>query len=131
MRWNKNIKNGLVIITNTFVLYTFTCLSFKVVNNLHQKNAISNYNSNTIRATYPNYEKENIKYVVKIFEDFATNEFLRENILDFQFITSNRTKEELVWKIVRNTTVLNRFIPFYVKDLFKEEVIFLCNEFNY
>ena len=64
----------------------------------------------------------------KIFEDFATNEFLRENILDFQFITSNRTKEELVWKIVRNTTVLNRFIPFYVKDLFKEEVIFLCNE---
>ena len=64
----------------------------------------------------------------KIFEDFATSEFLRDNILDFQFVTSNRTKEELTWKIVRNTTVLNRFIPFYVKDLFKEEVIFLCNE---
>ena len=67
----------------------------------------------------------------KIFEDFATSEFLRDNILDFQFVTSNRTKEELTWKIVRNTTVLNRFIPFYVKDLFKEEVIFLCNELHY
>ena len=64
----------------------------------------------------------------KIFEDFATSEFLRDNILDFQFVTSNRTKEDLVWKIVRNTTVLNRFIPFYVKELYKEEIIFLCNE---
>lgn len=65
---------------------------------------------------------------IKIFEDFTTNEFLRENILDFQFVTSNRTKDELIWKIVRNGTVLNRFIPFYVKDLYKEEIIFLCNE---
>ena len=65
---------------------------------------------------------------IKIFEDFTTNEFLRENILDFQFVTSNRTKDELIWKIVRNGTVLNRFIPFYVKDLFKEEVVFICNE---
>ena len=48
----------------------------------------------------------------KILEDFATKEFLRENILDFQFVVSNRTKEELIWKIVMNTTVLNRFIPF-------------------
>ena len=65
---------------------------------------------------------------IKIFEDFATSEFLRDNILDFQFVTSNRTKEELTWKIVRNTTVLNRFIPFYVKKLYKDEIIFLCNE---
>ena len=64
----------------------------------------------------------------KILENFATKEFLLENILDFQFVTSNRTKEELIWKIVRNTTVLNRFIPFYTKELYKNEIIFLCNE---
>ena len=64
----------------------------------------------------------------KILEDFATKEFLRENIIDFQFVTSNRTKEELIWKIDRNTTVLNRFIPFYTKELYKNEIIFLCNE---
>lgn len=64
----------------------------------------------------------------KIFEDYSTNEFLRENIIDFQFDVSNKTKEELVWKIVRNTTVLNRFIPLYVKELSNYEIIFLCNE---
>ena len=71
MNWIKNIKDGLVIMLITLALYTLTCLSFYVVNNLTQKNATSSYNSNTIRATYPNYEQENFKYAVKIFEDYA------------------------------------------------------------
>lgn len=71
MNWIKNIKDGLIIITSTFALYSLTCLSFYLVNNMDQKNAPSKYDSSTIRATYPNYEQENIEYAVKIFEDYA------------------------------------------------------------
>jgi hypothetical protein len=71
MSWIKNIKNGLVVITSTFVLYSLISFTFYLVNNLDQKNAPSKYDSNTIRATYPNYEQENLKYAVKIFEDYA------------------------------------------------------------
>jgi hypothetical protein len=35
------------------------------------KHAASTYNSNTIRATYPNYEQENRQFAVKIFEDYS------------------------------------------------------------
>jgi len=71
MNWINNIKNGLVIIASTFALYSLICLPFYFLNTLDQKNAPNKYDSNTIRATYPNYEQENIKYAVKIFEDYA------------------------------------------------------------
>lgn len=71
MSWIKNIKDGLVILISSLALYTITCLAFDLINNLPEEHATGDYNSNTIRATYPNYEKENIKFSVKIFEDFA------------------------------------------------------------
>ena len=64
----------------------------------------------------------------KILENFTTKEFLRDSVVEFEFITSNKTKDELVWRMVRNNTVLNRFIPFYVKDLYKDGLIWLCNK---
>ena len=71
MSWTKGIKDALLITVNSIVLYSVTCLVFSLINKLPEDHAASAYDSNTIRATYPNYEQENIEFAVKIFEDYA------------------------------------------------------------
>lgn len=71
MSWIEKINNAFFIAISSFVLYSMTCFVFYKVNNLPIEGTTRPYNSNTIRATYPNYEQEDIEFAVKIFEEYA------------------------------------------------------------
>lgn len=71
MNRTKTIRDVSIITATSILLYSMICVVFYEINNRPVENDVGNYNSNTIRATYPNYEKEEIKYAVAIFEDYA------------------------------------------------------------
>lgn len=74
MSWVQRAKDIFLISFLSLALYSITSAVFYSVNRLSEENSDYTYNSNTIRATYPNYEQEDIKFSTKIFEDYAAPE---------------------------------------------------------
>ena len=71
MNWIKAIKNTVITTAITVVLYTIICLGFYSLNRPPTKPSDQPYNSNTIRATYPNYSREPRNDAITLFKDYA------------------------------------------------------------
>ena len=71
MSWTKNARDLITISSITLILYSFTCAGFYFAIYSYEKSADMAYDSNTIRATYPNYASEDHDWALSIFEDYA------------------------------------------------------------
>ena len=71
MNWTKKIKNIVTTTTITIILYTIVCFGFYYLNRPTTYLSEQTHDTNTIRATYPNYSQEDSKDAVRIFTDYA------------------------------------------------------------
>ena len=60
---------GLVLLI-TLLLYTLVCLVFRGLPIPHETGADGSYDSNLVRATYPNYHSEDFDHALAIFEGY-------------------------------------------------------------
>lgn len=67
----KEARELVLVLLITLVLYTLICFIFQGLLNSQEKAVIAGYNSNVIRATYPNYQNEDFDYARTIFEEYS------------------------------------------------------------
>lgn len=113
MSWTKNARDLIAISSITLILYSFTCAGFYFAIYSYEKSADMAYDSNTIRATYPNYASEDHDWALSIFEDYAAPKTSYRSFIAYrrqaydgeaviigedQFRKSiNHSKQESVW----------------------------------
>lgn len=67
----KEARELVLVLVITLVLYTLICFIFQSVTKNHESAANAGFNSNIIRATYPNYQNESFDYARTIFEEYS------------------------------------------------------------
>ena len=71
MNWINKIKSVAITMIITIVLYTTICVGFYYLNKSPKNLSKQTHNSNTIRATYPNYSQEDSNYAIAIFKEYS------------------------------------------------------------
>lgn len=67
----KDLKNWLIIISLSFVLYSLICAGLYIYVNVLKRNVDVSYDTNLVRSTYPNYADDAHDVALSIFEDYA------------------------------------------------------------
>ena len=67
----KEVRDWTLVLVFTLILYTLICFMFRGLLNSQENSVNLGFDSNVIRATYPNYQNETFDYARTIFEEYS------------------------------------------------------------